>query len=240
MRPTHCLLPYDFYERHYVVARLIAAYAPRGVVLDVGGRIGALARFTPCRVLSVNVDGSGDVQYAGGTLPFADRACDVVTSIDTLEHLPREQRMSLVRECLRVSRGAVILAAPFGSAGHAEMEAHLSALFEQATGCPHRYLDEHVRYGLPGMEEIQSWIAQSGVERYQMFFAGDYRREARFFTAALRYRSAKGMMGRLRALAWHICNWAVFNRLHLSDRPLPYTNRFYLALLRDGVSKAST
>lgn len=233
MRLARWLLPYDFYERHYVVAKLIAAYLRCGTVLDVGGRIGALAQFTPCRVFSVNIDGSGDVQYAGGTLPFADQACDIVTAIDTLEHLPREQRISFVCECLRVSRGAVILAAPFGSAGHAETEARLSALFKRVTGHPHRYLDEHVRYGLPGLEEIESWIAQSGIKRYRMLFAGDYRREARFFTAALQYRQAKRLMGRLQAFAWHVCSRALFNRLHLSDYPLPYTNRFYLALLNN-------
>lgn len=232
MKPSHWLLTYDFYERHYVVARLIAAHAhPGTIVLDVGGRLGALAQFTVCRVFSLNVDGSGDVQYAGGAIPFADRACDVVTAIDTLEHLPRERRGDFVRECLRVSRVAVVLAAPFASPGHAEAEARLSALFERITGGLHPYLSEHVRYGLPSLEEIQGWIEQSGIERYRMLFAGDYRREARFFEAALRWRSQKGLVGRLRALVWHLRSRAVCNRLRLSNHPLPYTNRFYLELL---------
>ncbi|MDW8351890.1 MAG: methyltransferase domain-containing protein [Anaerolineae bacterium] len=225
------LLSYDLYERHYVVAQLIAARRrPSAIVLDVGGRVGLLARFTPCHVVSVNVDGSGDVQYAGGTLPFADRTCDVVTAIDTLEHLPRRQRSAFLLECLRVSRDTVIVAAPFNSPGHAEAETHLNAIFSQITGQPHPYLSEHIRYGLPDLEEINGWVTQSRARRYRLLFAGDYRRECRFFEAALRCRTTKNLWGRLSALVWHIRSRAVFNRLRLSNHPLAYTNRFYLEL----------
>ncbi|MFN4294740.1 MAG: class I SAM-dependent methyltransferase, partial [Thermoflexales bacterium] len=137
MKFANWLLPYDLFERHYVVARWLADHGLRDAnlrVLDVGGRAGLLGRFTPCSVISANVDRSGDVRCDGMALPFPNAAFDIAVAIDTLEHMPRERRPAFVRECLRVSRKAVILAAPFGSPGHAEAEARLHALFQALTG----------------------------------------------------------------------------------------------------------
>lgn len=239
MKPAHWFLSYDLYERHAVVARLIAARETRGRrALDVGGRVGLLERFTACRVVSVNVDGSADVRYAGGAFPFAAGAFDVVVAIDTLEHIPRALRPEFVRECLRVSRHAVILAAPFGSAGHAETEARLNRLFEALTGRPHPYLSEHVLYGLPDMEEIQHLIAQSGAQSSRLLFGGDYRREARFFEAAAHSHHRRSLWVRLAGLWWHVRSRALFNRLELSERPTAYANRFFLELLKPCVTSS--
>ncbi|MCS7060875.1 MAG: methyltransferase domain-containing protein [Anaerolineae bacterium] len=237
MKPSHWLMSYDLYERHQVVGRMIAAHRRADYrVLDVGGRVNLLSQFTACRVTSVNVDGSADVHYAGHRLPFADEAFDLVTAIDTLEHLPRSGRLSFVRECLRVSRQALILAAPFGSQGHQEAEARLNALFERLVGAPHRYLSEHVRYGLPDMREIQSLIEQSGARFSNLLFAGDYRRECAFFEAIVRnstHRNApKRIRPRLVAWIWHLRSRAILNPVKVTDHPLPHTNRFYLELLK--------
>lgn len=48
--------------------------------------------------------------YDGKTLPFQDRAFDLVTCIDVLEHVPDYQ--SLLREMVRVSRRYVIVSTP--------------------------------------------------------------------------------------------------------------------------------
>ncbi len=239
MRPAHWFLPYDLYERHQVVAQMIAW---RGEevrrVLDVGGRVGLLSRFAACPVVSVNVDGSGDVQYGGDCLPFAPASFDVVTAIDTLEHLPRERRLGFVQDCLRVARRAVILAAPFGSPGHAESEARLNALHTQLIGRPHPYLSEHIAYGLPDWDEVQMLIARSGAAESRLLFAGDYRREARLFDSALRGRRASRMRDRALALWSHVRGRALFNRLDLVQNPLPHTNRFYLELLNSCVTSS--
>ncbi|GIV83479.1 MAG: hypothetical protein KatS3mg052_0486 [Candidatus Roseilinea sp.] len=232
MRPAHWFLPYDLYERHQVVAQMIAW---RGGevrrILDVGGRVGLLSRFVAYPVVSVNVDGSGDVQYGGDCLPFAPASFDVVTAIDTLEHLPRERRLGFVQDCLRVARRAVILAAPFGSPGHAESEARLNALHTQLIGRPHPYLSEHIAYGLPDWDEVQMLIARSGAAESRLLFAGDYRREARHFTAAMRGRARRGWRARWEALLWHWRSRAILTPLHLSDQPQPYSNRFFMELV---------
>ncbi len=237
MKPAHWLLPYDLYERHHVVARLIAARGRADMrVLDVGGRSGLLAQFVPCQVTSINVDGSGDMNYDGSRLPFAAGAFDVVTAIDTLEHLPRDRRPDFVRECLRVSATATILAAPFGSPGHAESEARLNDIYTALNGAPHRYLSEHVQFGLPELAEVQELIEGSGASAWQLLFAGDYRREAAYFAtaarAAARAAVSGGALTKLGILWVHAKSRAIFNRLHLSEHPLPHTNRFYLELLK--------
>jgi hypothetical protein len=241
MKPAHWLLPYDLYERHHVVARLIAAHGQRDArVLDVGGRSGLLARFISCRVMSVNVDGSGDVSCDGGYLPFVEGAFDVVTAIDTLEHLPRHRRLDFVRECLRVSAKVTILAAPFGSPEHAESEARLNRLYTALHGAPHRYLSEHVQHGLPDLSELQALIAGSGVSSWRLLFAGDYRREAAHFAAAARATALAcrggGAPARLAGLWAYARSRAIFNRLCLSESPLPHTNRFYLQLSKAGAA----
>jgi len=243
MTRANRLLSYDLYERHHVVARLIMADGRADArVLDVGGRSGLLARFVSCRVISVNVDGSGDVSYDGEHLPFVEGAFDVVTAIDTLEHLPRHRRLDFVRECLRVCAKSVILAAPFGSPGHAESEARLNQLYTTLHGAPHRYLSEHVRYGLPEQADLQALIASSGASSWRLLFAGDYRREAAHFAAAARAaalaRTAGGALAKLVGLWAYARSRAIFNRLHLSEHPLPYTNRFYLQLSKRGAGSS--
>lgn len=234
MKFANWLLPYDLFERHYVVARWIADHRAHGAnlrVLDIGGRAGLLGRFTPCAVLSANVDRSGDVRCDGMALPFLNAAFDITVSIDTLEHMPRERRPAFVRECLRVSAVAVIIAAPFGSHGHAEAEARLHALFQALTGQPHPYLAEHVAYGLPDMTEIQHLATCCGARLKRLAFAGDYRREARHFAAAIRSRTQQSWRARGEALLWHWRSRALLTPLRLSNQPQPYSNRFFMELL---------
>ncbi len=232
MKPAHWFLPYDLYERHAVVAQMIAAHGSRGLrVLDVGGRAGLLSRFTPCSVISANVDRSGEVRCDGMALPFPNAAFDITVTIDTLEHMPRERRPAFVRECLRVSAKALIVAAPFGSPGHAEAETRLHALFQALTGQPHPYLAEHVAYGLPDIAEIQHLATCSGARLARLAFAGDYRREAHHFAAAIRSRTRRGWRARGEALLWHWRSRALLTRLHLSNQPQPHSNRFFMELL---------
>ena len=241
MNPKHWLISYDLFERHYVTAQLIReCRCSVARVLDVGGRAGLLAGFTHCSVTSVNVDASADVRYDGQRLPFATNAFDAVTAIDTLEHLPRHRRLDFVRECLRVSAKVTILAAPFGSPGHAESEAWLNRLYTALHGAPHRYLSEHVQHGLPDLSELQALIAGSGVSSWRLLFAGDYRREAAHFAAAARATALAcrggGAPARLAGLWAYARSRAIFNRLCLSESPLPHTNRFYLQLSKAGAA----
>ncbi len=162
-------MPYDLYERHAVASRLLQE-ALKNIqesihILDVGGRAKLLERFTPYRVISINTDGSGNLTGSGCALPFLDSSFVAVVSIDTLEHLPQENRLPFLRECLRVSQRYVIVAAPFGSEGHSKCEKRLDKLYRSIYGESHIYLSEHVKYGLPDMVELDQFAKQGAKAR---------------------------------------------------------------------------
>ena len=225
-------MDYDAYERHSVVSRLLRAahLAVDARVLDVGGRAALLERFTPYRVVAVNVDGSGDVLYGGGSLPFTDNACEAVVSLDTLEHVPCAARLLLLRESLRVARQCVIVAAPWGSPAHIARERELDALYTELHGTTHTYLGEHVRYGLPDADEIAAWRTALG-SRARLYFAGDYVWQSRHFERVLRAPfMPSGWRARAKKFYTHLSARAVWHPVFLKSSPYPTANRFYLVL----------
>ena len=63
-----------------------------------------------------NADLQNYVRASGVQLPFRDGAFDLVCSLDTLEHIPREHRPAFLSELLRVTRDGLYVAFPFDSA----------------------------------------------------------------------------------------------------------------------------
>ena len=226
------LMPYDVYERHAVVGRLLSGAGEGSCdtvrVLDVGGRSELLERFTPYRVTSVNVDGSDNLAGSGCALPFADSSFTAVVSIDTLEHLPRESRLPFLRECLRVAQRYVIVAAPFGSEAHTTCEIRLNEVYQSVYGEPHVYLSEHVQYGLPGMDDLDQLIRDLGPANYRLLFAGDFLWQCRQFERAIMAHSKGQVFTRLRNLWHHVASLALFRPVRVRERPDASSNRFYL------------
>lgn len=198
----------DTWERHALAAGL--AGFP-GSLLDVGGA-GLVRRFLPgTEVTTANVEPPADVVLTGAELPFADGSFDAVTSIDVLEHLPPVERAVHVAELRRVARRRVVLTTPLGTPEHVEAERELAEWHEAVTGRRHRYLDEHLRLGLPTLEELRE-LAGDG----ELFFHGDFRRAAELFRLGVRRRPLD--LARL-ALARADRNLAV--------TPTPLTNRAF-------------
>jgi len=229
------LMPYDLYERHFVVSRLLkdalgmSQEASR--ILDVGGRAELLEQFVPDRVVSINIDGSGDLLGSGLALPFADNALSAVVSIDTLEHLPQEVRVPFLRECLRVARQCVVVAAPFGSEGHKGYERELAALYQSLFGEPHIYLSEHVRHGLPTLADIDDFaVSLQQAKRVKRFFAGDYLWQGRQFERGIRASRKSAWRRHFLNLYNQVTSLALFHPVRLQSSPDPKTNRFYLLI----------
>ena len=92
--------PIDTLERHVVVAQLLGS--PRTVV-DVGGVPGQLGgALLDSAITALNVQPPADLLMDPGPLPFRDRTVEAVTSLDTLEHVPPEDRAAFVAELLRI------------------------------------------------------------------------------------------------------------------------------------------
>jgi hypothetical protein len=227
-------MPYDLYERHAVVSQLlleaVVGSQEDTYVLDVGGRAELLGRFIPYRVISVNTDGSGNLSGSGCALPFVDGSFIAVVSIDTLEHLPRESRLLFLRECLRVARRHVVVAAPFGSEGHSECEKQLDSLYRSVYGKPHAYLSEHIRYGLPSITELDQLACDLGAAASQCLFAGDYVWQGKQFERAILGYRKQGLLPRLWNIYNYVTSLAIFHPIHLREQPDATANRFYLLI----------
>ena len=173
----------DTWERHVLVAAVVEA---PGTVLDVGGRPGELAAVLgDCRVTALNVDEPADVVAAGDLLPFDDGSFDIVTSLDVLEHLPGDLRRHHLEELTRVARRQVIACCPLGTDAHVAAERELSAWYVSVAGRPHRFLEEHLRYGLPTEEELRELVRDLPFE-FDLSFHGDFRRTNAVFRASVR------------------------------------------------------
>lgn len=228
------LTHYDLYERHVVASRLLLEAVGDGqgdmCVLDVGGRAELLEQFVPYRVVSVNVDGSGNILGSGCAIPFVDDAFAAVVSIDTLEHLPQERRLPLLRECLRVAQHCVVVAAPFGSEEHKACEKQLDDLHRFITGQSHVYLSEHVQYGLPGPDDLDQFTRDLKAARVKRFFAGDYVWQGRQFERAILAHRKRAWTRRLLNKYNQVASMALFHPIRLREQPDARVNRFYLLI----------
>jgi hypothetical protein len=94
---------------------------------------------------------------AQNPLPFRDRTFDVVLSLDTLEHVPRESRQNFVTEMLRLSRGYLLVGFPQGERSvHHDTE--MEAYYTRTMGDPHEYFVDHRTYGIPREGEFAMYL----------------------------------------------------------------------------------
>ena len=160
----------DQWERYASVAQEIMRIdKPLTSVLDVGGDGGDIKEFLNPNVyhlciLDINTEAlkrdfrmemiAGD----GSSLPFKDNSFDIVTSVDSLEHVPNFKKQAYCEELKRIAKSYVIIHCPVDSS---------DSRF-QGTTCDNMFLQwyrkrfkrdepntvEHLNSGLPKMEEL--------------------------------------------------------------------------------------
>lgn len=139
-------LPPDVFFRHELACRELRQVHE---ILDVGGSLGELKKFLPgVSITTADVIPGADVIYNGKKLPFDDQQWDSVVSVDTVEHVPPDQRLSFIQELVRVTRKKVILIAPYASVAHVQYEKELVKKLEKGKQEIPAYLREHRAYGL--------------------------------------------------------------------------------------------
>lgn len=162
-------LPYDVYERHKKVGRLIS---PGESVLDVGGQLGYLAQFCQLsKIVVANLASSvepRDITVQKDRLPFANNSFGTVVAIDVLEHIPKVDRGNFIKEVLRVAAKAAILSFPIGTPKHVAYEKQLASALRG--GQDIKYLQEHVKYGLPQKGEIEKLTKELS---YKLSYSGN-------------------------------------------------------------------
>jgi len=218
------LIGLDLYERHHIVSRILNRCGTETVV-DVGGTAGTLQMFSKnLQILVVNIDDSGDLMCAGRSLPFADNSVDAVVSLDTLEHIPSQDRKHFVQEMLRVSGKDVVFCTPLGSNLHRRIEIELNEAWRLQFGGDFRFLREHIEFGLPTLLEIKGILEGW---HYQLFFVGDVRLAAFLFRNHMRLlRSRIPLVWRLSRLL-NFSSTFLFCFLRVSGEPTQFTNRVY-------------
>jgi 2-polyprenyl-3-methyl-5-hydroxy-6-metoxy-1,4-benzoquinol methylase len=112
---THDHIIYQ--RRIRAIANAISPLIPSGKILDVGCGNGELAAYLMSKRSDIEVIGLEvilrpnasipTVAYGGGCFPFAHQAYSSVLIADTLHHI--EAKEQVLEECLRVSRGSVII-----------------------------------------------------------------------------------------------------------------------------------
>jgi len=106
------------------------------------------------RVVTVDVSGDGvDLKASAQRLPLADSSFAVVMGLDLLEHVPSERRPLVLQEMSRVANTGVILAGPFDGPEVRRAETDAMRYYQHLSGKQHRWLAEHLDYGLPKLNE---------------------------------------------------------------------------------------
>jgi GT2 family glycosyltransferase len=161
---SSCLkeLAFDFYERYILLEPIEKIFRPREApyqVLDVGGHAPA---FWPgfSSIAGTLIPGASvAVVDVGLALPFPDESFDLVCSLDTLEHLPGEDRPAFLAELLRVTRDGLYVAFPFDSASNRRAESILVEYASEVLNDPVPALLEHRQFGLPDRARIDGLLA---------------------------------------------------------------------------------
>lgn len=161
---------WECHNRLHFTAELIRSVNDDGAkVLDIGGATGKrllAERIDASRFHVLDLKWGADIMGSAHELPLKDRSYDVVTCIDTLEHMPARLRAPAVSEMLRVAARNVILVAPVDS----EENRRAEEIVWELTG--NRFIAEHRQNGLVDVGAIEDMLR----EMQQHGRVGEYRR----------------------------------------------------------------
>ncbi len=152
--------------RYAVVAALLEEEGwTDGSILDVGSGPHGLSCVRPeLPFVGLDVEFPAPVvrtmtglQAPPGPLPFADGAFDTVINLDTLEHIPADERQDFIAELVRVSARRVVLACPERRGASAD-DVVARLLLEEGQPEP-PWLSEHREFGLPAEEDVRAMCA---------------------------------------------------------------------------------
>lgn len=171
----------DLWLRYTSVAKQLELLDERSMtILDVGGSRGNIKEFVraeSCRfvILDINLEllrigrqSSAEVVAGDGChLPFKDGAFDVVVAVDSLEHVPDSKRAVYCHEMKRVAESYVIIHCPVDSSdGSFRGTAYDTTFLEWHRlkfGKDEPNTVEHLKYGLPKVEELQNLFPSAAI-----------------------------------------------------------------------------
>jgi 2-polyprenyl-3-methyl-5-hydroxy-6-metoxy-1,4-benzoquinol methylase len=168
------VVPFDQYSRQLVVKNIIDQVFRTNsrkifTILDVGGYMGKTAEFLPndkIEILDVfNIKAPNYTKGDATDVNKEDESYDFVCSFDVLEHIPRIKREAFITESARLCKTGFFIAAPTddkdGIVSLAEREAN--DVFKIINKQDHRWLKEHIDFGIPTGQEIGALLKKHGL-----------------------------------------------------------------------------
>ncbi len=177
---------------------------PKSQILDVGGYPGVLHHFVSPVYFDVHVldvapdDGSipNYMQGSGMDLPYLDHSFDIVTALDTLEHIPNTERDRFLTEMMRVARHACVLINPVQSVEADVAEETLDEYIRWILDAQQEQLQEHRDYGLPDFSATADAFERNGWRTHSFPAANVYNwlmmMIAKHYLISLRGEKARG------------------------------------------------
>ena len=146
------------YQRFYILqSHLNKILQKKESILDIGGGHGILAQYMSGNqyfLVEPSVNG-----ISGLKLPFGDNCFDAVVTCHVLEHIAPDDRNLFIDELVRVASKNVLIFNPFKNSDLDETE-RLQLILE-VTKAP--WAEEHLKYGLPKLEEITDYLSTQGL-----------------------------------------------------------------------------
>jgi hypothetical protein len=155
---------WEYYNRCiYTVNKIKTLDCENPAILDVGGATGRLLEKLDLKnVTVVDYLPGADIIGDGKILPFRDNAFDVVTALDTFEHIEKSDRLAVACEMLRVSRTMVIIIAPQDTPLNVSAEKTVLKYFKEG------WLVEHDRFGLVDFGELEGHLQKHTNYHYDL------------------------------------------------------------------------
>lgn len=143
-----------FNRQHFISQKIKDMNLQNSKILDVGGATGdnLLVRFGINNVTTLDIDSRANIVASAADMPLEDGVYDVVTCIDTLEHIPQVDRARVVGELVRVAARAVFLVAPTDSPENNQAE----KLVLRYLDC--RFVADHQQHGLVDFNKIRTQL----------------------------------------------------------------------------------
>jgi SAM-dependent methyltransferase len=156
----------DCYQRYKFISDILRKEGCR-TILDVGGGSGRFfKRFLP-EAESFTFDAEeGDIIGDAKNIPFSDRSFDAVTCIDTLQYIGKADYKKVLSELTRVAKKCVVLSFPTDNPDVVAAEIECDDAYKKLFGRGNRWLDEHIKLGLPNIEKVKAMLAGRNVRVY--------------------------------------------------------------------------
>ncbi len=162
-------LPFDLYQRYRLVGEVIDILRSESQgtrVLEVGGFGSPLPDFLKGDAVTVSdlvwEDRPQFLACDAARLPYPDLSFDFAVGCDFLEHIPREQRKSVLTEVRRVARYGAILIGPTDREDVRMADSLLRRFLIGRFGRDNRFLMEHEQHGLPDADAVSESLSEDG------------------------------------------------------------------------------